>query len=265
MSFQISTFVHAGLTGTSGTNTVTSPSFVGVTGNLLIVAVSIYNPNVSATVAITDNIAGSPNSYTFIGSSPLTPGVLDGEPNIWFFYCNNFTGSSTMTVTVTNTGAIHTAYVQLAVWQISGAQSGNPIDTFKIGGASSGSNAQTTSSLTTQFANEILLAYGSLSNTGATYSAGSGGWSTTTYGLTNSDDGGLSGCEWLQVASVQTGFVPAISATDSTHKWQMAAVAIIGASQPGGGGQGNSPLGFVIFDLDSEGFPIAELQTGTDS
>ena len=37
------------------------------------------------------------------------------------------------------------------------------------------------------------------------------------------------------------------------------------ASISSGGGQGNSPQGNVIFDLDSDGFPIAELQTGTNS
>lgn len=37
------------------------------------------------------------------------------------------------------------------------------------------------------------------------------------------------------------------------------------ASVPGSGGSGNQPLGNVIFDLDSDGFPIAELQTGTNA
>ena len=34
---------------------------------------------------------------------------------------------------------------------------------------------------------------------------------------------------------------------------------------PSSGGQGNQPLGNVIFDLDNGGFPIAELQTGTNA
>src|SRR5208282_5802812 len=39
----------------------------------------------------------------------------------------------------------------------------------------------------------------------------------------------------------------------------------VGSMQNSGGGQGNSPLGNVIFDLDSDGFPIVEIQTGTDA
>ena len=34
---------------------------------------------------------------------------------------------------------------------------------------------------------------------------------------------------------------------------------------PSSGGQGNQPAGNVIFDLDGGGFPIAELQTGTNA
>jgi hypothetical protein len=46
-----------------------------------------------------------------------------------------------------------------------------------------------------------------------------------------------------------------------THSSEVDAVFTISS----GGGQGNQPMQNVIFDLDSDGFPILELQTGTDA
>ena len=230
MAFQIvaapNGFAHGGNESGSGTGPLTN-AFSAVTGNLLIVAVSVFNPEVLPP-APTDN-AG--NVYTLIGSSPATPATTDGTPNVYFFYCNNIVGNAALQVGYSLSAPWDNEYdvnfSQVVVWQISGAAAGSAaINTFKIGGNTTGSNAQSTAALTTTVANSIVLAYGSLANTSVTYSAGFG----YTIDMANSDEGGLSGCEHQQFSSIQTGIIPTITATDSTHKWQMMAVAVAGAA-----------------------------------
>jgi len=228
MSFAVTTFAHGGFGGSDSSSWATG-AFVATAGNLLVVAVSMYNP-VSGTIppTLTDT-AG--NSFTLIGTSPTSPTVSDGTPNIWFFYSNNILGNAANVVTA-HTAAGSSTFVEVVAWQMSAAATGNPVNTFQIGGGATASNAQSTAALTTTTANTIVVAYGSLSNTGATYTAGTG----YTLDMGTADDGGLSGAEHIQYSSVQVGVIPAITATDSTHKWQMMAVAIAGASQPSGGG-----------------------------
>lgn len=154
----------------------------------------------------------------------MSPSGVNGLCNIWFYYSNSIAGNASNVITASFNG-INESFAQIVAWQISGAASGNPVNTFQIGGGASASNAQTTAPLTTTLNNAIVLAYGSLSNTGATYTAGAG----YTLDMATADDGGLSGAEHQQFTSIQTGIVPAITASDSTHKWQMMAVAIASA------------------------------------
>jgi hypothetical protein len=220
MSFQITTFVHGGVQAGVGSSQAT-PAFNAVTGNSIIVAVSLYGPEALPSVP-TDTAL---NTYTLIGTSPTTPTVNVSQTNIWFYYSNNITGNASNVITSSIASGTN-GYWQVVAWQISGAASGNPINTFQIGGGTTGSNAQTTAALTTTVVNTIVLAYGSTSNTGTTFTAGTG----YTIEIANSDDGGLSGCEYQQFTSIQTGIVPAITCSDSTHKWQMMAVAVAAPS-----------------------------------
>ena len=65
----------------------------------------------------------------------------------------------------------------------------------------------------------------------------------------------------ISVSTSQTLKVLAVATNYNNSNIASAAYVINSA----GGGQGNQPAGNVIFDLDGGGFPIAELQTGTNA
>jgi hypothetical protein len=225
--FQITTFARGG--NSASNSGVSTNAFDAVAGNLIVVAFSAFTPNVLP-VAPTDT-AG--NVYTLIGSSPTTPATGDGVCNIWYWYCNPVLGNAANVVSVAYAGgaANTVGYCQVVAWQISNAKAGAAaINTFQIGAGASG-ETQTTAPLTTTTANTIVLAYGSLAYTGSTYSAGP----DYSIDMSNSDDGGLSGCEHIAYSSTQTGVVPTIVSNNASVAWQMMAVAIAGTSAPIGG------------------------------
>lgn len=223
MSFAVTTFAHGGTAGTT-VGSVSTGAFSAVAGNLIVVAVSIFNVGALPVGGSITDTAG--NTYTLIGSSPASPTVSDGKPNIWFFYSNNILGNASNIVTCNPPGSSN--YSEIVAWQISGAQSGNPVNITAIGGSTTG--AETTAALTTTLSNTIVLAYGTADNLGTTFTAAAG----YTLDLGSADDT-LSGCEHQAFTSIQTAIVPAITASNTSVLWQMMAVAIAGASQPGNG------------------------------
>jgi hypothetical protein len=237
MAFGITTFAHGGATASAAPPA--TGAFNAVAGNLIVVAVSEFNPLVLS--APPSDTAG--NVYTLIGSSPVSPSASDGLVNIWFYYANNILGNAANKVQMVLTGAGNSSYGQIVAWQISGAaSSAAAINTFKIGGNTTGGNAQSTAALSTSVANSIVLACGAALNLSTVYTAGSG----YTIDMASDDAGGLYGCEHQQFSSIQSGIIPTITSNAaSTASWQMMAIAIAAGSGGSGGGPGTGqPLGW---------------------
>jgi hypothetical protein len=80
---------------TSGATSTTTTSFTGTTGNTIWVGVSDASGQGSLTIS--DNVVGSPNTYTQIGTTRTSA----SGAQIRRFCCQNITGRSGMTVTAT--------------------------------------------------------------------------------------------------------------------------------------------------------------------
>jgi len=234
MSLAVTTFAHGGHTNIATVNTTTG-AFTAVAGNLIVVAVQMYNPttaNISA-LTVTDNGVGGSNTYTLIGTSPAVVTGSDATCNVWFYYANVVHVNGASFAVNAAVGASGQAYVQVAAWQISGAACGeSAINTFQIGGGASGGSTNTTAPMTTTNAKTIICAMAATLFLGTTYTQGAG----YTLDLTEGDDT-VSGCQHIVNTTIQTGVVPTMTNNSTgSVSWQMMAVAIAGASSGGSGG-----------------------------
>ena len=225
MAFAVADFVHAGHPNSGAPNA--TPAFAALTGDLIIVACMQYNPS-ALYVAPTDNVGGSPNTYTLIGSAPGTPAIGNGILNIWFYACTLVTGSAGLVVQANIQGGGNDDYSEIVAWRITpGSGGASTINTFQIGGNSSGGNAPSTAPLTTTVANTIVvvvaasLALATVFTQGADYALDMG----------IDDAGGLYGAQHQQFSSIQTGITPSMTSTAaSSAPFQIMAVAIAEAA-----------------------------------
>lgn len=153
-------------TGTS--NAVTFASSV-TAGNLIVVAVSLWNPNSDAAVSsITDNKG---NTYFLAVDDPV--GQNGGTEPLAIYYAYNVTGGSSFQVTV-NTA--NSSYITVAINEYAGATTTDPLDKTAhdnaVGAASTNGNSGNTA--TTAQADELIFGAFNHLSTDTTAAAGSG-------------------------------------------------------------------------------------------
>lgn len=147
-------------TSDSGAATLAAGAANHTTGNLVVVIVSWTGAGVTANIP-TDTAL---NTYVSTGQK-ATDGTNDF---IEEFFSKNITGNASNVVQANLSGSA--TFRRIQVLQYSGADTSSPLDTGNIGTGTGIS--LTTSSFTTAAAGVIVA--GASSNTGETYSAGSG-------------------------------------------------------------------------------------------
>lgn len=137
-------------------------------GNLIVVYVA-PGTNEPGTITVSDT-AG--NQYT-AATGTATIGVPSCSISQEFFYAANVNGGSD-TVTATTTASYG---VNLIAMEYSGVATSSPVDAQAGNSESSScpySSTATTASLTTTNANDVIVTAGIVSNSGPTWTAGSG-------------------------------------------------------------------------------------------
>ncbi len=155
--------------GPGNPTTVTFTSNI-VTGHLIVVGVS-YSTSSGSVSGVTDNIAGSPNTYVLAKALSSQSNSLNTE--IW--YCASATaGASAPTISVT--GASIASFV-VGIYEFSGQATSSIADGSGASGTGTGTSLALTTTFTTTNANDLLFAVCNQANTGT---AGPSGWTTET-------------------------------------------------------------------------------------
>lgn len=217
MSISVANFLSGGLSGS--TSALSSSSWSATSGNTIAVGFRVDATTMSVVSGVTDT-AG--NSYT-----PVT-GSQSSQTNqaIQFWYSVGITGNASNVVTVHLPGG--QSFTGLAIWEIAGVGS---LDSYSEGVGSTGSQP-TANSFSTVASNTIVCCIASISNTGLTWTAGSG------YTL----DGGSSGfpgsgnqycsAQHQIFSSVQTGITPAMTVSSANAPVGISVVAFAAGSPP---------------------------------
>jgi hypothetical protein len=240
-------FQQGGISGAA--TSATTGTFNSTSGNTLVVGVRATLGSFGG--AVVKNAAGV--ALTAIPGSVASGGSSDVS-GLW--YLPNITGQSGDSVTIS--GITSNPFLAICVWEIAGASQTSPLDT-SASGESASSTTPTSGQFSTANANEIIIAFAGEYYGGAVWNPQNG------YVPDSIAVGGgptAAAQHWV-VSSTQTNITTSMIAVNAAQT--SIAVATFIAAASGGGGQGNQPLGCVIIDLDSGGFPIAELQTGTDA
>jgi hypothetical protein len=128
-------------------------------GNLLVVGVEFDSGTLGGVLSNLSDTAL--NTYTVIPGSKVTVGTT----NLQIAYAKNIKGNPANVVTATFTAAAQ--FRRIIVHQYSGADTTDPFDVAAVGSNATGSTALSTSAVTTNFANEVLVVFGS-NNDGVT-------------------------------------------------------------------------------------------------
>jgi hypothetical protein len=246
----------------------TGQSYFNNTGGGTSQALNIPNGGTTITtptlVVIAAGIrAGTPTLNTPAGFTKLNS-IADGAANALFVFYQSYASGATLpsSVNITNSsggwtfsGAVSLAY--------QGYNSVTPIDGAGITTTNTTGSPFTATGVTTTGANEQVVWTFFVATSGAgTSPIISKGTIEVTTG--NDVAGAALMTDLNQVVAGASGSTILTYTSGSSHNMAIS-FAINVAAASSSGGQGNSPLGNVIFDLDSDGFPIAELQTGTDA
>jgi len=128
-------------------------------GNLLVVGVEFDSGTLGGVLSNLSDTAL--NTYTVVPGSKVTVGTT----NLQIAYAKNIKGNPANVVTATFSAAAQ--FRRIIVHQYSGADTTAPFDVAAVGSNATGSTALSTSAVTTNFANEVLVVFGS-NNDGVT-------------------------------------------------------------------------------------------------
>jgi len=228
-------------------NTVSTLAFGSnnTAGNLLIAVGRLVNTGSSTTIS---DSAG--NSNWALLQSFLNLGAAD--QNLCFWYAPNCKGSA-------NTVQFPTGYAfyEGIIAEYSGVAISSPTDQQNSNSTTSSVATLQPGSITPSQNGELIVTWSANNNANSTTQTINSGFSLVS---TNSFGN-------VYFAHILGGTTSPINPTwDCTSQnltdWGVGIVSFFAA---GSGGQGNSPIGNVIIDLDSDGFPILEVQTGTNA
>jgi hypothetical protein len=199
------------------------------TGNLGLFAIRWNDPpNTNPCNSVTDDQS---NTWVRAGT------VRTGDDTLELWYCENMTGSATLGIGANHTGTPSFPYC--AYIEFSGVATSSSLDATATGSATGGT-VTSGSFTTTTDANQVIVAALQVSNTGTTWTAGSG------YTLPAFDAGTTGNVVRFQykiVAAQQSGVTAAASSSDSTS----AKAIVVGTFGDGAGGiGGGSDLGGII-------------------
>jgi hypothetical protein len=191
-----------------------------VSGSVILVRVSTGDTNNGAT-SVTDNVAGSPNTFTLVSGSNFYNNGYRVE--IW--QCTNITGGASYQVTANWAGSMPERH--LTVVEVKGAATSSAIDL--VGGQAlsspgTGANAVTTGSLGTPSSDgQFVFAAFGVDNGGISPSVGSGFTQIGTW-----DPFGASGqflAEYL-IQTTATAVAGTFTTDVGTEAWVVAAVTV---------------------------------------
>ena len=201
-------------------------------GNLLVVAVSMYDTSDTNVASIQDT-AGNNSNFTLIPGATFTP-PGSAPSSIAFYYVKNCLGNAANVVTVNFIAS--QAYCNVFVWQIEGADLVSPLDT---GGVSTGFGAAPATvevgSFSTSQANEIVCMIAADNSGLANYTGMTGTFSI------DSTPGGFhasmspaytASAGHATFSSTQSGITPGFVATQSANTVAVAAASFIQAAAP---------------------------------
>lgn len=192
------------------------------------------------------------NTWIQIGTAQTLNGVANAAA---VYYCINNASGGANTVTFHQTGG---GQLLVGLIEFTGQALVNPVDQFAFSQISTTGSVQNLTPVSFTGTNEAVISIGIIA---AAFIQSFGGLYTLPFNLRGGV--GVSAEFGYFASGPQTP-----SATITTGQTMLSLSISLLTAQPstgGGGGQGNQPIGNVIFDLDSGGFPIAELQTGTDA
>ncbi len=211
---QVNTARASNATGSLVSSLQTS-AFVATAGNLLVVG-SRHGTDFVSAITATDT-AG--NTFTAIGSLTVnSPNLGVGQ----MLYAKNITGNAADQVTCTFAAPV--AYNDCIVLQISGVDTGTPLDVHsETGVGASATNSCITGSFTTTVANEALVSYCTAASLNAVFSPGAG------YNVDVQDADGLGAIESKIVSAIQTG----VTATTSFNGAAKQTIGLVSSFKAG--------------------------------
>ena len=236
--FQQST---GGASGASQNSFSLAYSSITITGSYLVCCVQ-YDITVG-TLSISDNVNGA---WTKVVANDS---LISEQFEVWVLPVN--AGGAVTVEAQVNTG---TSFFQLVTGEYTGQVTSGALDANTPLTEQTNPTA-TYGPVTTNVANDQLIFIG--------FTGSSTVW-TPAMGFTSRILSSAAGSPILMDGIAAAAGSHSFSATASASAL-FGALLAIKALPSSGGGQGNQPAGNVIFDLDGDGYPIAELQTGTDA
>lgn len=194
-------FVNAISQGPAGSaSTIGSGNFALTSGNLVVVAVRWFN----GTISISDIQDTAGNTYlTAIAQ------FIQADVNMQVFYCENAVGHATNAITVTFSASA--AVRAIAVGQYSGIKASGSLDAIGTAKNSAGTGDATSSALTTDTADEVIVALSEVNQGGSpstpTWDAD---YSATRTNAFNADGCNLALADKI-VSTIQTGITPSVN------------------------------------------------------
>jgi hypothetical protein len=257
----VPTFLQGAAATNQASGTPTSLQFSSntKTGSLLVATIQFYAGGGHPTGGFSISDSQNNSGWTII---PSTAGIVNPDDLVSAFaFCLNTDGGTKDTISWgLGTGGSYID-ISLAIAEYSNVSA---LRTSGSGTEAATTGTTMTSDSVSPHVGDLLIAWlgGYAPSTTGSLAAG-GSYNlreTSTSGGANSRVSALSDFIATSASSQSATFsYPTNSGTIDY------AAALIAFAPTASGGQGNSPLGHVIFTLDSGGFPILELQTGTNS
>lgn len=226
-------------------NQVTTPAFTTIETDLLVFVVRYYQTSVSS---VSDTLN---NTYTL--GLTYTP---DENNYLSIYYClsSKASGSNEITANGASNGWV-------CAWDVPLSGTAE-VDVSNSGyGSAPPISVEISTTGTDELvfaAMDLLQGPGGSSNVSFVTS----GWTLDSAGIYNTSNN-QGGAGHIAFSAVETNYT--VEMTSQADANSIVEVLSFKSSAPPPSTVGNTPLGFVIVDFDSNGLPIAELQTGTNS